>query len=93
MRSSSLLSLDLSISQAGILPTSSKSRQDGLETFHPLSPEHMLRIPEEYSWFKRLAVSYEEEERCCSRESVSFHYISSPKKMKCLDQLIYRNGD
>jgi glycoprotein-N-acetylgalactosamine 3-beta-galactosyltransferase len=72
--------------EAGIRPLSSTSEVDGRETFHPLSPDHMAAIdPPE--WFQRMAVSYGSGLDCCSRESVSFHYLS-PSQIRCIDQLI-----
>jgi glycoprotein-N-acetylgalactosamine 3-beta-galactosyltransferase len=73
--------------EAGIKPLPSTSDVDGRETFHPLSPGVMAAMdPPE--WFKRMAVSSRGGLECCSRESVSFHYLS-PSQMRCLHQLLH----
>jgi hypothetical protein len=75
-------------SQAGILPSHTRSEVDGLETFHPLSPQDMYD-PSDKEWFQRMAVNMAVRRQCCSIETATFHYIKSKNMMTCMNYFIY----
>ena len=71
--------------------------------FHPLSPRQAYlgsgmankgdenedsRNPED--WYQKMALSSRTGLECCSAHSISFHYITSPDDLYCLDYLLYQ---
>lgn len=84
--------------QAGITPIDTRNDADGRELFHPLSPYQAYRgkaggndVADAEDWYKNMAVTSKEGLECCSARSVSFHYITSPDDIYCLDYLLHHN--
>lgn len=65
---------------------------DELDIFHPIHPNHAYApYADELKWYREMTYNYLVQESCCSRESISFHYIS-PADMLCLDYYIYNRN-
>ncbi|CAM9430528.1 unnamed protein product [Discosporangium mesarthrocarpum] len=63
----------------------------GRERFHPFTPGHHLnyRIPEgDSDWYKRYSIGLREGFECCSKDSLSFHYVKSDL-MRRIFNLVY----
>jgi glycoprotein-N-acetylgalactosamine 3-beta-galactosyltransferase len=68
---------------------------DGRNIFHPLDPHDSYFSPAtrlKHGWLPEMARAYNTEDRCCSTESITFHYIKSPKHMQCLDYYVYNRS-
>ena len=78
------------LSKSDILPYDTKDPA-GAERFHPFTPGQHLeyRIPSKPDWYALynpgLKVGYE----CCSRESISFHYVPADL-LRRLNQYVYK---
>jgi len=83
----------LSCPQAGINPVDTRNDVDGREMFHPLTLKHAFlgENEGEVGWYRSMSRTSRRGLECCSAESISFHYISSPEAFYCLDDLIYKH--
>ena len=73
------------------------TRDDGRERFHPFAPgNHFTWRPSKdgSDWYERYNKDWGigVAEECCSRDSVSFHYIKKPAMQRHLHKLLYGCG-
>ena len=68
-----------------------RSEVDGREMFHPLTPRGAFTAENDGTkdWYRSMARTSLQGPECCSTQSISFHYITTPEALYCLDYLLY----